>query len=185
MAGTNDFKAVATGGGGNVLTQAEYAALTTFLANGFSSGIVPSDQFNKVIRQSSVISEIIGQIIADINLNALDDGDATTLKINFLSSLGSRPGHTYTTNDWTWIDRKGGLMLQWGSGVVENLGTITIPTTFSSTFFGVVASEKLGNYGVAHITAIPASLSSFSIYGTNISGGYPGSFNFTYIAVGV
>lgn len=90
MAGTNDFKAVATGGGANVITQSAYAALTTFLANGYSSGVVASNQFNKIIRQSSFVSAAIGKIIADANLNALDDGDLSTFSANLLTALTGR-----------------------------------------------------------------------------------------------
>lgn len=77
MAGTNNFLAVATGAGANVITQSAYAALTTFLANGYSSGVVASNQFNKIIRQSSFMAAAIGQLVANANINALDDGDVS------------------------------------------------------------------------------------------------------------
>lgn len=90
MAGTNDFKAIATGGGANVITQSAYTALTTFLSNGYSSGVVASNQFNKIIRQSSFVSAGIGKIIADANLDALDDGDLATFSANLLTALTGR-----------------------------------------------------------------------------------------------
>lgn len=89
MAGTNDFKAIATGGGANVITQEAYSALTSFLANGFSSGVVESDQFNKVIRQSSFIAAVLGQLIADTGINAVDDGDVPGFVADLISSFRS------------------------------------------------------------------------------------------------
>lgn len=89
MAGTNDFKAIATGGGANVITQSEFAALTSFLANGFSSGVVESDQFNKVLRQSSFIAAALGQLVADAGINAVDDGDVSGFVADLVSALHS------------------------------------------------------------------------------------------------
>lgn len=80
---TNDFLPYAVGGGANVLSQASYAALTTLLANGLSSGIVPSDQLNKTLRQPSIMAAVIGQLIADATgQNAVDDGTIATLEAN-------------------------------------------------------------------------------------------------------
>lgn len=87
MAGTNDFLAIATGGGANVISQSAYAALTTFLANGYSSGVVDSDQFNKIIRQSSFISAVIGQVVANSGINAVDDGDIPGFVTDLISSI--------------------------------------------------------------------------------------------------
>ena len=89
MAGTNDFKAIATGAGANVITQSAFASLTSFLANGYSSGVVDSDQLNKVLRQSSFIAAVIGQVIADANINAVDDGDVSGFVTDFISAISS------------------------------------------------------------------------------------------------
>ncbi len=51
---TNDFKPFATGSGANVLSQADYEALSA-LASGFLSGKASSAQVNKALRQSSTI----------------------------------------------------------------------------------------------------------------------------------
>lgn len=89
MAGTNDFKAIATGVGANVITQSAFAALSSFLANGYSSGVVASDQFNKIIRQSSFISAVVGQIVANAEINAVDDGDVAGFVTDFLSAIST------------------------------------------------------------------------------------------------
>lgn len=85
---TNDFKTVADGGSANVLSQAAYTALTSFLDNGFSTGIVPSNQFNKVLRQASVMSFVLAQFIANQSGNdVLDNGTPATILANLLQAV--------------------------------------------------------------------------------------------------
>ena len=89
MPGTNEFKAFATGGGANVLTPAAYAALTSLIANGFSAGVAPSQHLNTVWRQSSFVSAAIAQLVANANINAVDDGNLTTFVNNLVIALGA------------------------------------------------------------------------------------------------
>lgn len=80
---SNDFLPYAVGGSANVLTQSAYAGSATLLANGLQSGIVPSNQINKTLRQPSIIAAVIGQLIADVTgQNATDDGTTATLEAN-------------------------------------------------------------------------------------------------------
>lgn len=86
---TNDFLPFAGGVGSNVLTQAAYASLAARTA-GFSAGVAKSAELNKVWRQSSIISAVIGQFINDLSgQDALDDGTIATLLANFKSSIGA------------------------------------------------------------------------------------------------
>lgn len=88
MAGTNDFLTFAGGAGSNTLTQAQYAALTTLLANGFQSGTAQSNQLNKVWRQSSIMAAVLGQLVADATgQNATDDGTIATLEANLARAM--------------------------------------------------------------------------------------------------
>ncbi len=88
MSGTNDFEVLAGAAGANVLTQAQYLALTTLLADGFQSGILASNQLNKVLRQSTIMAAMIGQLIADATgQNAADDGTVTTLEANLARAM--------------------------------------------------------------------------------------------------
>jgi hypothetical protein len=85
---TNDIKAFATGVGANVLSQAEYAALTTLLANGFQAGIAKSQELNKVWRQSSFIAASFAKFIVDqAGVDVLDDGDVAGLTTKFVTAL--------------------------------------------------------------------------------------------------
>ena len=84
---TNDFLPLATGGGANVVDQATFAALSSLLANGFQSGVANSAQINKVLRQSSFVASSVAKIIADNNVNALDDGDVAGFKTKLISAI--------------------------------------------------------------------------------------------------
>ncbi len=88
MSGTNDFQPLAGAAGANVLTQAQYLALSTLLADGFSSGILASNQLNKVLRQATIMSAVVGQLIADATgQNATDDGTTATLEANLARAI--------------------------------------------------------------------------------------------------
>ena len=89
MSGTNDYKLYAGSAGANVITQAQYLALTSILANGMSDGIVPSAQFNKILRQLSMGSAALGKIIADNNVNAVDDGNVSDFVSKLLAALNT------------------------------------------------------------------------------------------------
>lgn len=71
----NDFLAFATDPDANVMTQADYAALTARI-DGFSAGTANSAQLNKVWRQSAFICSVLAQFIANqTGSDVLDDGD--------------------------------------------------------------------------------------------------------------
>lgn len=87
MSGTNQFLALGVGGGANTLTPTAYAALTSLLSTGFQSGVAPSIQFNTAFRQTTTMAAAIGQFIADQNINAMDDGSPSNLKVSLKSAL--------------------------------------------------------------------------------------------------
>lgn len=88
---TNDFKSFATGAGANVLSQADYLALSALLT-GFQSGKASSAQVNKAIRQATTIAALVGQFIANANVDALDNGDVDALVTKFTTALTSNLG---------------------------------------------------------------------------------------------
>jgi hypothetical protein len=95
----NDFKPFAAQSGANVVTQAAYAAAPE-LGSGFSAGISSSAKFNKVWRQSSIISAVVAQAIADVlGVNIIDDGTTATIEANFIQLL--RSGGSYLIDNGT------------------------------------------------------------------------------------
>ncbi|WP_194932800.1 gp53-like domain-containing protein [Pseudomonas aeruginosa] len=84
---TNEFLSFATGAGANVLSQADYDALTTRLS-GFQSGTAKSAQVNKAIRQAAFIAAAMGQFAADNSgADSLDNGDLTAFINHFKLAL--------------------------------------------------------------------------------------------------
>ncbi|VVD75513.1 hypothetical protein PAQ31011_00849 [Pandoraea aquatica] len=88
---TNDFLAFASGASANVLSQADYAALSALLASGFQAGTAQSAQVNKVWRQSSIMAAVLAQLIVDTTgQNAVDDGTTATLLANLKAAVSAR-----------------------------------------------------------------------------------------------
>ena len=92
--GNNQFLPFATGSSANVLTAAEYEALTALVANGFQSGIAQSQQVNTPIRQATFVAAAIAQIIANNGVNANDDGNIAEFVTNLLNSIYTSPALT-------------------------------------------------------------------------------------------
>ncbi|MDG9858227.1 hypothetical protein N7403_30635 [Pseudomonas nitroreducens] len=87
---TNDFLPFGGGAGSNVLTQAAYAALAARTA-GFSSGVAKSAELNKVWRQSSIMSAVLAQLIADnTGADVVDDGTTATILANLKIATAGR-----------------------------------------------------------------------------------------------
>lgn len=131
---TTEILQYAGGTGANVLSQPDYAALTSTLSNGMSSGIVQSALFNKILRQASFMAAGLAKAMSDMGANVLDDGNLATLAANLEGLLCGRPGHAFTTNDWT---IEGGLIRQWGyaatgTGAAGNM-LITLPRAFPNS----------------------------------------------------
>jgi hypothetical protein len=93
----NDFLPIATDVGANVDTQGAYAG-SGYQKDGQQTGISLSREFNKMWRQGSVGTSVLGELVKDIvALDFLDDGDLATqvarvrAMITALASAGSNP----------------------------------------------------------------------------------------------
>ncbi|CAM9435968.1 hypothetical protein [Klebsiella variicola] len=88
---TNDFKPFATGSGANVLSQADYDALSA-RTTGFLSGKASSAQVNKALRQASTIAAVVAQFISDNSGDdTLDNGNLPTLLASLENAFSSLP----------------------------------------------------------------------------------------------
>lgn len=91
---TNDFKPFATSPGANVLSQADYNALTALLT-GWQSGVAKSTEVNKAMRQATFIAAAIAQFVADSSgQDVLDDGSIA----NFVTKLKLANSSQYLGN---------------------------------------------------------------------------------------
>ncbi|HBB7251783.1 TPA: hypothetical protein J6N42_003829 [Escherichia coli] len=154
MAGTNDFKAFATDANANVTSQEEWETLTA-LKKGFSSGKASSAQVSKALRQPSTMAAVLGQFIANAELDALDDGDvdglvaklATAITTNLglgeaaKRNVGTGGNQIPDMNNFTssltspgWQKLPSGLIIQWGTANPSSTGEvfITFPVAFSA-----------------------------------------------------
>jgi hypothetical protein len=83
----NDFLPYATGGGANVEAQGTYAA-SSVVGSGFLSGIVPSNRFNKILRQAMFgAATLFGFVFDTLGLDVLDDGDIAGKKTLFARAI--------------------------------------------------------------------------------------------------
>lgn len=91
MTNTVDYLPIANGVGANVETQAQYVtdlAPSGALADGYVAGIAKSNQVNKTLRQSSMISAAVANFISQrLNASILDDGDLTSLTTNLTDAI--------------------------------------------------------------------------------------------------
>lgn len=83
----NQFLPFGTGGGANVMSQADYNALGARTA-GFAAGIAQSAQLNKVWRQSAFAAAVLMEFSSvKSGVDALDDGNLSAAVANFESAL--------------------------------------------------------------------------------------------------
>lgn len=90
---TVDYIPIANGAGANVETQAQYlvdAAPGGALQDGYESGIVPSNRFNKTVRQSSMMTAAVANMISTaLAIDVLDDGNLGALITNLTNAIAA------------------------------------------------------------------------------------------------
>lgn len=101
----NNFKPFAAASGANVISQADYEALTA-LATGFTAGVAKSAQMNKAIRQGTFIASGVAQFVAEAsNADVLDDGDLnkfSTLLKDTITLVASQAAGTLVGQPIPW-----------------------------------------------------------------------------------
>lgn len=85
---TNDFIGFASSGNANIMSQADYAAAAE-QSSGVQPGMASSRLANKAWRQGANMAAVIGELIKNHGINALDNGDLVTLYNALLSSTAS------------------------------------------------------------------------------------------------
>lgn len=152
---TNDFLVFGGDGAANVISQASYAALTARLA-GFQSGVAQSGQLNKVWRQASIISAVLGQFISDQSgQNAVDDGTTATLVANLVAAVRGVGKTAIILND---------------AGVANAYAAVNAPALSGGTWIdGVVQRVKIANANTGASTYSPDGLPGIPIFGMGLS----------------
>lgn len=114
---------------------------------------------------------------------AQDPTTATAYWVPLAGALHGRPGHTYTANDWAWLDKPGGLMGQWGFKATTG-SNFSFNTTFPNACLAIFASNSDAQ-GSANDNAFAyvVSTSQFFLSTKNTSGSYS-NFPCFWFAIG-
>lgn len=147
----NDFLPFAVGAGANVLTQAQYAALSA-VATGYQSGVAQSAAVNKSLRQSSIMAAVISSfIVAQTGQAAIDDGTTATLLANFTQAVV--------------IASKQRVILADTGTANAYAAANTVPLTALPTASGVVQTVQIAHANTGASTYAPDGLTAKPIYG--------------------
>lgn len=75
----NDFKPFGAGPGESITSQTDYS-VATWRVEGWRSGILPHQQINKVLRQTSTVTAALAQSVSDLaQIDVFDNGNVTQL----------------------------------------------------------------------------------------------------------
>ncbi|CAM6672786.1 Tail fiber protein [Enterobacter kobei] len=175
---TNNFKPFATGAGANVMSQADWEALTALLT-GFQSGKAASAQVNKALRQGTVMASVIGQFIADsTGQDVLDNGNTSVLLTNFLNALKANTNGrllnvrtftasgTYTPTTGT---KKIRVRLVGGGGAGGGAAASTSPGTLAAGHGG--SAGTYGETGLIDVSSVSSVVVTVGSAGTSSAGG--------------
>ena len=204
--GNNDFLPFAAGANADVETQASYAA-DPQVSTGFVTGLASTTQVNKVLRQSSAISAMIGNFIALKSFNANDDANATELVEAFINALDAQIEQQQTNPITAATGVVNGTQDAWVSlptpiGVITfQFGIISVPQTGTGPYtfrflkpftqnvfavmgsFGAARTPPLSNTATTLGFQSTNNLSTFSVQSTVASGGDADAAN--YLGIGI
>ena len=170
---TNDFKAFATGNSANVISQADYLALTA-LVSGFSSGKASSAQVNKALRQATVMANVLAQFIADsANIDVLDDGNTAAILSNLKNSMPGRLMGVQVVTSSALITKSAGAK-RWriralGAGAGSSAAPATAAGQVSISNGGGAGAYAEGIYDVSALSSATVTIGSGGVGGTAIS----------------
>lgn len=152
----SDFLPFATDPSAVVQTQAAYAASSPQVGAAF--GLLPQENYNKQMRQGNLMAYVIGQLVLQAGLNALDDGNLPNLVASVKAALGQLTTWTTLTGsppNVSVFPNNAGYIVSGGIG--DGFFDVTIPpgfglpgTVISGSLFVTPqpGSWKILNYGL-------------------------------------
>ncbi|AHG21264.1 hypothetical protein Z042_17885 [Chania multitudinisentens RB-25] len=179
----NEFLPFGIGNGANVLNPTDWLALSSRNA-GFATGIAKSKEMNTALRQSSVITNVVAQFIADNSgKDVLDNGDLSTLQKNLsaalLNSVSGRLLNTQTfTASGTYIPTTGTKRIRakvWGAGGGgQGMSSTSINSGAVGGGGGAYAESLIDVTGVTSISVTVGTGGTATVAGNNSNGGNGG-----------
>lgn len=154
----NGFLPFATGTGANVLDDPTYAT-NDALAQGAQRGQLPSNLYNKINRQGTVIASMIGQFIVDKAVTDANDSQTiATIEANFITALNKVISDSYNNTSTSPIGAAKALF---------NVQRLTSNTRVSMSA-AAAGTFVTGMTGLAYVKKSPTSRlivwSNFTVY---------------------
>ncbi|MFG1172176.1 hypothetical protein AAFN90_00920 [Erwiniaceae bacterium CAU 1747] len=147
----NNIKPWGIGAGANVITQAQYEALTA-LATGFVAGKASSAQINKVLRQASFIAAALAQVVSDkMNSDVLDNGDLPALVTLMKSALTPAASTIQIAGGGTGATTAAAARTNLGLGSVATESTVPVNKGGTGAATAAAARTNLGLGALAEI----------------------------------
>lgn len=147
----NNIKPWGIGAGANVITQAQYEALTA-LATGFVAGKASSAQINKVLRQASFIAAALAQVVSDkMNSDVLDNGDLPALVTLMKSALTPSASTIQISGGGTGATTAAAARTNLGMGSVATENTVPVSKGGTGANAAAAARTNLGLGALAEI----------------------------------
>ncbi len=192
----NDYLPFGTSGAAPVLSNAAYAGITP--ANGFAAGLLPKEYINKALRQSSMMTVALANIMTGVGVPAIDDGNPTNLAANLLTALeilfppaaNFTSGQSLTANGYQKFP--GGLILQWGTQAVGDYSSgvndpknVSFPLTYpNACLFALVGwTDPQATTLEGAIVITSKTTSGFTAQYTEISAGVE-NMSINWLALG-
>lgn len=165
---TNGIKVLGSGVGASVLSQAEYEALAD-LSSGYPTGILPRQKLNKTLRQSTLMSAVLAQLIVDGGTSVEDTMSVDALTLLLKNVIASSGASSALQADLASTDPMKGSQLVYGVGRV--VATITelrsLPKTKTPRAFVIAYYSDMPGGGGAY-RLDPADTTSVDNGGTVI-----------------
>lgn len=103
------------------------------------------------------------------------------------ATFGGRPGYVYSANDWAYIDKPGGLIVQWGTGSFAGASDTSMTASFPITF-PTICLTVIGTIGTilsdTNLGFYQASPSLLRVGYHSTSGAASTGTGYTWLAIG-
>jgi len=152
---TNDFIPFAAAGGANVETQSNYASASS-TSTGFVAGICPSKNFNKALRQATLVAAATTDVLKNAGVTVADNGTTATITAELDRYIGAT-GHGFVHSGYSAYSMTAWDMNQqmW----LFNAPTGT-PAPFTVTYLSLAFTRLVKNQTLSDITLSDAGLSN-------------------------